>query len=114
VPDSVCRAVASGGAKEDAATGRRKRSRVFREHLPFSAVQAGIKSGHLLQGTLRVNRYNPFEGWVSQPASGQVWILSHWYWPCSRDRVKLHQTWSVHSGQIQGGNACATHHSSRA
>jgi hypothetical protein len=68
----VYRAAASGGARGDGSGKRQKRKKVYSEHLAFSALHAGVKAGHLLQGTLRVNRYNPFEGFVSQPASGQV------------------------------------------
>ncbi|KAL4428262.1 hypothetical protein ABPG75_002351 [Micractinium tetrahymenae] len=61
-----------GGGKGRAA----KRQRVYEEHRPMSEVTAGIKAGRYHQGTLRVNRFNSFEGWVGSESVGQDILIS--------------------------------------
>lgn len=61
-----------GGGKGRAA----KRQRVYEEHRPMSEVTAGIKAGRYHQGTLRVNRFNSFEGWVGSESAGQDILIS--------------------------------------
>ncbi|KAL4433106.1 hypothetical protein ABPG77_006533 [Micractinium sp. CCAP 211/92] len=63
---------AGGGGKGRAA----KRQRVYEEHRPMSEVTAGIKAGRYHQGTLRVNRFNSFEGWVGSESVGQDILIS--------------------------------------
>lgn len=45
---------------------------MFEEHLSFSAVSNGVKAGRLFQSSLRVNRFNPYEGWVTHSALQKV------------------------------------------
>lgn len=52
-----------------------KRSRVYEDHKPLSEVTAGIKAGRYLQGTLRVSRFHPWEGWISCEAADQDVLL---------------------------------------
>eukprot|EP00892_Ulva_mutabilis_P007742 jgi/Ulvmu1/533/UM001_0541.1 len=66
VAGSETRGHASGGGG-----GGHKRQKVFQEHLTYTAVHNGIKAGRLFQGTLNVNRYNPFEGWVTRFSEDQ-------------------------------------------
>lgn len=42
----------------------------------MSEVTAGIKAGRYHQGTLRVNRFNSFEGWVGSESAGQDILIS--------------------------------------
>lgn len=42
-----------------------KRTKVFPEHLSFSAIANGIKTGKLVQGKVAVQRNYPYEGTVS-------------------------------------------------
>ncbi len=53
-----------------------KRARVYAEHKTASEMTAGIKSGRLHQGPLRVSRFNPFEGWVASDAVGDDILIS--------------------------------------
>ena len=60
---------------EDADSGaaqQKKRSKVFEEHLSFSAMNNGVKAGRLFQSSLRVNRFNPYEGWATHSAMQKV------------------------------------------
>lgn len=59
---SACRAAAEGDKDTEPCA---KRAKVFEEHLKFSAVANGIKSGELVQGKLTTQRKYPFEGTVS-------------------------------------------------
>jgi len=67
--------VAGGGAGTEGAGGaggpgagrggkRSRREARFPEHLGLPELQRGIKAGRLLQGPLRVSRFNCFEGFV--------------------------------------------------
>jgi len=53
-----------------AASPSRKRARIYSEHRPLSEVAAGLKSGTLWQGCLRVSRFNKKEAWVKLASSG--------------------------------------------
>ncbi|KAF5828225.1 hypothetical protein DUNSADRAFT_18006 [Dunaliella salina] len=53
-----------------------KRKRIYEEHKTFSEVQAGIREGRFHQGALRVNRYNPYEGYVGSDSVGQDILLA--------------------------------------
>lgn len=53
-----------------------KRKRVYEQHRPLSELQSGIAAGRYHQGALRVNRFNPFEGWVSSESVGQDILIS--------------------------------------
>lgn len=44
---------------------------LFLEHLPLSRIQAGIKSGSLLQGTFRASRDNYLEATVFIQGDGE-------------------------------------------
>lgn len=48
-----------------------KRRRIYEDHRPMSEIAGGMKSGKYHQGTLRVNRFNPFEGWVGSESVGE-------------------------------------------
>lgn len=62
----VASSVGESNMKVDADGGRNsKRQRIYEEHKPMSEITVGLKQGRLHQGTLRVNMYNPFEGYVS-------------------------------------------------
>ena len=50
---------------------KQKRKKIYSEHLPTSKIMALIKAGSLHQGTLRVGRFHPFEGWVGSQSIGQ-------------------------------------------
>jgi hypothetical protein len=66
----MCRAVTATDAEQSGRPG--KRARIFQDHLPFSVVNSGIRSWKYFQGPLRVNRFNPFEGWVTNSATQTV------------------------------------------
>ncbi|GIL78962.1 hypothetical protein Vretifemale_8329 [Volvox reticuliferus] len=53
-----------------------KRKKLYGEHLPLAELMAGIKSGRFHQGTLRVSRFNPFEGWVGSESVDTDILLS--------------------------------------
>ncbi|KAG2423316.1 hypothetical protein HXX76_015463 [Chlamydomonas incerta] len=53
-----------------------KRKKLYSEHLPYSELQAGIKANKFYQGTLRVSRFNPFEGWVASEHVGEDILIS--------------------------------------
>jgi exosome complex exonuclease DIS3/RRP44 len=55
--------------------GPTKRRRIYEAHRPMSEITAGLKSGKFHQGTLRVNRFNPFEGWVGSVSVGEDILL---------------------------------------
>lgn len=58
--------------EEDGVLDRReKKKRVYSDHLAISKIMAGIKEGKYHQGSLRVSRFNPFEGWVGSESIGQ-------------------------------------------
>ncbi|GLC34112.1 hypothetical protein PLESTB_000838700 [Pleodorina starrii] len=77
-------AAAAGGGSEAAAadgdaggSGRAaKRKKLYSEHLPYSDLMAGIKSGRFHQGALRVSRFNPFEGWVASESVGEDILIN--------------------------------------
>jgi len=48
-----------------------KRQKVYEDHKPMSEMTAGLKAGRYHQGALRVNRFNPFEGWVGSESVGE-------------------------------------------
>ena len=48
-----------------------KRRKVYEDHKHMSEINAGLKAGRYHQGTLRVNRFNPFEGWVGSESVGE-------------------------------------------
>ena len=52
-------------------TRKEKKRRIYEEHRSMSDISAGMKSGRYHQGTLRVNRFNPFEGWVGSESVGE-------------------------------------------
>lgn len=65
--DLVMASAAAGATMQtDSPDGRDpKRKKIYEEHMLMSDITAGLKHGRLHQGTLRVNQYNPFEGYVS-------------------------------------------------
>lgn len=63
IMDVVSRGVQEGDVAAD--DNKKKRKKVYKEHLSFSAVHSGIKAGRLHQGTIRVSQYSPFEGYVT-------------------------------------------------
>ena len=71
-------------------------------------MQNGIKAGRLFQGTLSVNRYNPFEGWVTRYSADQVQPSpSHrrrplWRWR----RLRTHAYRARHVGGSARGPSC--------
>lgn len=71
---SICACRDLGDSEATGGGGQKKRQKVYPEHLSFSAVQAGIKSGKYHQGSLRVSQYNSTEGWVSLFEEGKVWF----------------------------------------
>lgn len=56
--------------------GPKKKRRVFEDHKPLSEVTAGIKAGRYHQGTLRVSRFNPWEGYIACQSVEQEILLS--------------------------------------
>lgn len=48
-----------------------KRRKIYEDHKHMSEINAGLKAGRYHQGTLRVNRFNPFEGWVGSESVGE-------------------------------------------
>jgi len=54
----------AGGAAAGRGVKRSRREARFPEHLGLPELQRGIKAGRLLQGPLRVSRFNCFEGFV--------------------------------------------------
>eukprot|EP00879_Flechtneria_rotunda_P021039 GHRR01022163.1.p1 GENE.GHRR01022163.1~~GHRR01022163.1.p1 ORF type:complete len:742 (+),score=218.81 GHRR01022163.1:116-2341(+) len=72
------RDAAAATAAANSSSGQRssKRKRLFEQHRPMSDIQAGIAAGRYHQGALRVNRFNPFEGWVSSEAVGRDILIS--------------------------------------
>jgi exosome complex exonuclease DIS3/RRP44 len=53
----------------------RKRTKVYADHMSAVRISADIKAGKLHQGSLRVGRYSPFEGWVgSESISQDIYI----------------------------------------
>lgn len=70
-PGSTKDATAAAGASRS-----HKRKRVYEQHRPLSELQAGISGGRYHQGALRVNKFNPFEGWVSSESVGQDVLIS--------------------------------------
>lgn len=66
-PELVDRLALSNDDKNDVTSSKV----LFPEHLPLSRVQAGIKSGTLLQGTFRASRDNYLEATVFVQGEGQ-------------------------------------------
>lgn len=66
----------AGGAGGSGKGRAPKRQRVYEEHRLMSEITAGIKAGRYHQGTLRVNRFNSFEGWVGSESVGQDILIS--------------------------------------
>ncbi|WPT12794.1 Exosome complex exonuclease RRP44-like protein A [Picochlorum sp. SENEW3] len=62
--------IAGDGAPRKSDSNKKK-IRIYREHESTSKIMAAIKAGTLHQGSLRVSRYNPFEGWVGSQSIGQ-------------------------------------------
>jgi exosome complex exonuclease DIS3/RRP44 len=65
-----------GGSSSKQSAGKQqnrtgKRQKVYDDHKPMSEINAGLKAGRYHQGTLRVNRFNPFEGWVGSESVGE-------------------------------------------
>ncbi|CAL5222204.1 g4534 [Coccomyxa viridis] len=54
----------------------KKRKRIYEDHRPMSSIAAAIKQGTLHQGSLRVNRFNPYEGYVGSESVGQDILLA--------------------------------------
>jgi exosome complex exonuclease DIS3/RRP44 len=56
---------------------KKKRAKIYANHLSTSKLIAEIKAGKLHQGSLRVGRFSPFEGWVGSQSIGQdIYIRS--------------------------------------
>ncbi|GAX77417.1 hypothetical protein CEUSTIGMA_g4862.t1 [Chlamydomonas eustigma] len=67
------RATSSGSGANNRAA---KRKKIYAEHVSYSAIAAGIKDGRFHQGSLRVSRFNPFEGFVGSESVGQDILIS--------------------------------------
>lgn len=67
---------AAGG--EAGSSGQRpaKRKKVYTDHKSYNELMAGMKDGRYHQGSLRVCRFNPFEGWVGSDSVGQDILIS--------------------------------------
>jgi exosome complex exonuclease DIS3/RRP44 len=66
-----------------------KRRKLYKEHLDYMhpQVQAGIKDGQYFKGKIRMNNYNPTEGWIDQhPVDGKVRSELHWH---ALERLRL-------------------------
>ena len=50
---------------------KKKRNKIYQEYIPTSKIMSEIKAGNLHQGSLRIGRFNPFEGWVGSQSIGQ-------------------------------------------
>jgi exosome complex exonuclease DIS3/RRP44 len=69
-----------GGDRPDSASGG-KRRKLYKEHLDYMhpQVQAGIRDGRYFKGKIRMNNYNPTEGWIDQhPVDGKVCFELRW------------------------------------
>ncbi|EFJ53011.1 hypothetical protein VOLCADRAFT_55673 [Volvox carteri f. nagariensis] len=53
-----------------------KRTKLYSEHLSYSELMAGIKSGRFHQGALRVSRFNSFEGWLASESVGEDILIN--------------------------------------
>ena len=61
-----------GGRRNGGNDGnKRARDKVYRDHLSAASINADMKAGKLHQGSLRVGRFSPFEGWVGSESIGQ-------------------------------------------
>eukprot|EP00242_Pyramimonas_sp_CCMP2087_P000596 CAMPEP_0198233138 /NCGR_PEP_ID=MMETSP1445-20131203/116087_1 /TAXON_ID=36898 /ORGANISM="Pyramimonas sp., Strain CCMP2087" /LENGTH=328 /DNA_ID=CAMNT_0043913827 /DNA_START=141 /DNA_END=1123 /DNA_ORIENTATION=- len=49
-----------------------KRQAIYREHLPLSELERGIREGRFHQGTLRTNRHDPSKASVASESVGQA------------------------------------------
>lgn len=54
-----------------------KRKKIYQEYMPTSKIMSEMKAGHLHQGSLRIGRFNPFEGWVGSHSIGQDIFISN-------------------------------------
>jgi len=61
----------AGSPEGDGGRPKDKRKRIYEDHRPLSSLMNAIKEGKLHQGSLRVSRFNPFEGWVGSQSVGQ-------------------------------------------
>ncbi|KAK9823835.1 hypothetical protein WJX72_005833 [[Myrmecia] bisecta] len=73
--------VAAGNLEDEAETAasrakHAKRARIYEDHRGMADITAGLKAGKYHQGTLRVSRYNPFEGWVGSESVGEDILIS--------------------------------------
>jgi len=50
---------------------KKKRSKIYQEYMPTNMIMSEIKAGNLHQGSLRIGRFNPFEGWVGSQSIGK-------------------------------------------
>lgn len=66
----------AGGEQGGTAGRPAKRARIFTDHCTMTEITAGIKAGRLHQGTLRVNRFNTYEGFVSSESVGTDILVS--------------------------------------
>lgn len=64
--------------RDDRSTHTRKKNKTtttqkahYKEHLSAAQISTQIRAGNLHQGTLRVGRFSPFEGWVGSESVGQ-------------------------------------------
>ncbi|KAG2491107.1 hypothetical protein HYH03_010551 [Edaphochlamys debaryana] len=67
---------AEGGEGAGGERRAAKRKKLYDEHLPYSELMKGIKEGRFHQGSLRVSRFNPFEGWVGSEGVGEDIMVS--------------------------------------
>lgn len=76
--DLVAASSAAGEGEEEAGGGSRptKRKKIYDEHKAINDILAGLKSGIYHQGSLRVSRFNPFEGWVGSESIGSDILIS--------------------------------------
>lgn len=67
---------AEGGAAAGGADRSAKKRRIFPDHLRLSELTQGLREGKYHQGSLRVSRFNPFEGSVGSDAVGADIFIS--------------------------------------
>ena len=67
--DAAAAAAADGTASSQQRSTKRRKA--YEDHKHVSEISAGLKAGRYHQGALRVNRFNPFEGWVGSESVGQ-------------------------------------------
>lgn len=68
--DLVAGSMLSDDMNELCNASSKKKAKIYQEYMPTSKIMSEIKAGNLHQGSLRIGRFNPFEGWVGSQSIG--------------------------------------------